>query len=238
VVDSKEIKRIIITIMAIIERKVVVADDENRWRQIVGMAWMTAFRERGSEDPEVSLVNGSAQLLEEVLTKSKPDVVVLDHDYKQGDYRSWEITEALVEDMALKLGIDFNPIKKPDRGGWSMSGVMPDDLYYPSSINFGLILRYLGFTGKIVVVSSDPPEADYILRELNELNAHLKNFDMEVGSPIDAVICKPSKYHPKNFEFATKISDDTYDKRLRWTYQRIEAENFSVAVGELLKEIL
>ncbi len=75
--------------MAIIERKVVVADDENRWRQIVGMAWMTAFRERDSEDPEVSLIDGSAQLLEEVLTKSKPDMVVLDHDYKQGDHKSW-----------------------------------------------------------------------------------------------------------------------------------------------------
>lgn len=135
--------------------------------------------------------------------------------------------------------VDFAPIKLPDRGNWLVSGVMPDDLYFPSSVNFGLLLRYLGFEGKIVVVSNDPPGPDYILKELGDLNEHLLNFGVSaVDSPINAVMGKPSRYRPNDFDYATRMEDDSIFGGKRWDWQRIEADNFSVAVGELLQELV
>lgn len=215
---------------------VVVADDEPYWLAQTGAAWDAAIRERGVEGG-VSLVNGCQDLLEKVLLGVKPAVVVLDHKYEQ-NYRLWKPTEAMVGDIAVRLGVDFGPIKKPDRGGWNMSGVMPDDLYYPNSVNFGLLLRYLGFTGKIAVVSNDPPEPDYILRELGDLNEHLQNFGVSVNSPIDAVMGKPSRHFPNDFDYATRIKDDSIFGGKRWDWQRVKAENFSVAVGQLLEELV
>ena len=221
--------------MLSVERKVVLADDEQYWRKIVSGALLVALRERDSREPSVNQAEGSLQLLEEVFFGTTPDIVTLDHDYEQGDYNAWKVSEGAIEGVAKNLGVDFNPIKKPDRGRWTVIGEMPDDLYYPNSINFGLILRFLGYGGKIMVVSSDPPEPGYILRELEKLNVHLRTFNVEINNPIDAVICKPSRHYPNDFKFATEITDQTFDGSLRWKYQRIKAESFSVAVGELLK---
>lgn len=221
--------------MSSVEQRVVLADDEQYWRNIVSGALLVALRERDSREPNISLAEGSLQLLQEVFSGATPDIVILDNDYQQGDYKAWRVSEGVVEGVANNLEVDFNPIKKPDRGGWTVIGEMPDDLYNPNSINFGLILRFLGYGGKIIVVSSDPPEPGHILRELEKLNVHLRTFNVEINNPIDAVICKPSRHYPNDFEFATEITDQTFDGSLRWKYQRIKAESFSVAVGELLK---
>ncbi len=211
---------------------VVVADDEKWWAERTAGAWKEALTKEGVNSG-IKVVSGYQELLKSI--KMTPALIVLDHKYEE-NYRLWRPEEVELENLAREMGVDFNPIKKPDRGGWIVSD-MPDGLYHPNSVNFGLLLRYFGFTGKIVVVSSDPPEPDYITRELTDLNTHLGSFDLEVSDPIDAVVCKPSRYHPNQFQYATQRRASTQGE-IWWDYQQIEGEDFSVAIGQLLRTLL
>lgn len=215
--------------------KVVVADDEAGVAKRTKIMWEKALQDKGGFGFEVSTVTGYEELLQTALIGVSPDVVVLDHKYEE-DYGSWRPTEEGLERIASAAGLDFAPIKKPDRGGWEVSGEMPDDLYHPNSVHFGLLLRYLGFTGKIVVVSNDPPEPDYVLREFSDLNTYLDKFGITVIDPIDGVLLKPSRYEPNKFSYATRYAPSFLGGN-RWDWQNVEGETFAVGVGSLIDEL-
>lgn len=210
--------------------KVVIADDEERIAAWAVDSWVSILQSTSPIGPaEVySAKNGNDLLARALgLTERAADVVVLDNRFKE-NYGSWRPTEEMLSLLAQKQGVPFEPIKPPDRGNSIVSGVMPDDLYHPSALDFSLLLRYLKFTGKIIVASGGPPEGDLIKIVIERLNDHLKQYDLKVGEkPIDGVVTKPSKYNES--DYATKITERGW-----WDYTNVKVEGYEDAFRALI----
>lgn len=209
--------------------KVVIADDEERMAAWTNEAWVSVLQAGSSPTTaEVITATSGDDLFAKALgLLDRPaDVVVLDDQY-QPNNGGWKPTEEMLSLIAQKRGVALDPIKKPDRGNWSVSGVMPDDLYHPNSTHFAIILRYLGFSGTIIVASGGPPDPEYIEQEIRELNKHLSSFGVQVaGRPINGVVTKPSRDN-KSY-FATNVG------RWGWEYTEVEANDYSNAFKALI----
>ena len=209
--------------------KVVMADDEESRAAWTNKAWVSLLQAEPSlGTPEViSATSGDNLLAQAIGLMDRPaDVVVLDDNY-ESNYHGWEPTEGMLSLLAQKRGVAFEPIKKPDRGGWSVSGEMPDDLYFPNSTHFALFLRYLGFSGQIIVASSSPPNPDYIARETHSLNDYIRQFGAQVGEkPITGVVTKPSR--EDICSYAAKVG------KWGWDYKKIKVEEYSEAFQALV----
>lgn len=206
--------------------RIMVVDDEN----YVLKATKTRIKEvLGSvSQVEVFSPGGTKDLLEKALLE-RPDFILLDDDYryKEDEFR---INESDVESVANQFGVNFEPIKKPDRGNATVSGVMPGDLYWPDSINFALLLRFLNYKGKIIICSGAPPETERIQREINRLNEHLEKFGLKSNWPFDGVVTKPDREGHSEWaiEYRTDESLGSY-----WKFN--QSESFPQAFFELMK---
>lgn len=177
---------------------------------------------------EISAGSDISNLIDTALSH-QPEIVVLDNHYKQ-DYQLWKPTEEQLEMLAQKYGVNFAAIKKPDRGGWSIGGAMPDSLYIPNSTNFALLLRYFGFGGKIIVSSGDPPSDKHIERKRVALNDHLAKFSAgQVNQPIiNGVIVKG--FRNDHQLWATRPGKNDWD--YHW-----EEMTYPQALNKLIREI-
>ena len=160
-----------------------------------------------------------------------PDIIVLDDRYKD-NYHLWKFDGGQIEALAQKFGVDFNPIRKPDRGRYTVIGEMPDDLEHPSSTHFALLLRYFGYSGKIVVTSGSPPEPEYVERERKALNDYLaKSGTSPVNSTvIDGVATKSFKSHDQYW--ATGKSQWG-----GWDYHEIKDASYSQSLNQLIRSV-
>jgi len=194
---------------------------------------MAALREALSPhvgDLTVFSADSAVGLFDAALSQM-PEIIVLDDRYRD-NFELWRLKEPQVEALAQKFGVDFNPIRKPDRGGSTMIGVMPDDLYFPSSTNFALLLRYFGYSGKIVVTSGDPPDPERIEKDRQEMNEHLaKSGTAPVNATvINGVATKSFKSHDQNW--ATGKS-----KWGGWDYHKIKDAPYSQSLNQLIRSV-
>ncbi|HUD20054.1 MAG TPA: hypothetical protein VMR81_06460 [Patescibacteria group bacterium] len=212
--------------------RVVIADDEEGSAAWTSQAWSSVLQASPSlAQPEILTAASGDDLMVKALglMDRAADVVVLDNKYET-NWGDWKPTENMLSLIAQKRGVAFEPIKKPDRGNWSVSGVMPDDLYHPNATHFAILLRFMGFSGTIIAISNSPPQTKYIAKEIHSLNDYLQSFGTQVGeNPINAVLTKPSRYH--ECSYATGMDE------IGWIYKDIEISDFSEAIKALVNAL-
>jgi hypothetical protein len=135
------------------------------------------------------------------------DVVLLD-DRFDDDLDSWISNENDLLLLAKQSGIDNSIFKKPEHGSRQYSEEMPDNLYLPNSTHFAMLLRIFGYKNNIFVVSSQPPDVNYIESEVKALAKFAPNKYNQIF-PINGFSTK-SPCLGKMF-FANSIFEDRWD---------------------------
>lgn len=209
--------------------RVLVVDDE---ADILDRN-MAALREALSPhvgNLEVFSADSAVGLIDAALSQM-PEVVVLDDRYKD-NFELWRLEEQQLEALSQKFGVDFNPIRKPDRGGSTMIGIMPDDLYFPNSTNFALLLRYFGYSGKILVTSGSPPDPERIERDRADMNEHL----VKLGeAPVNSVII--DGVATKSFRSHDQYWATTKSRWGGWDYHEIKDAPYSQSLNQLIRSV-
>jgi hypothetical protein len=184
---------------------VVIADDVEKERRNTKQA-IEAVLSTKAGNTQVITPDKGGDFFRLALTGNagKPaDLVLLDDAYRSA-YMNWLVTPKMMQAITEPLEADFSPYLPPDRGRSILIGQMPDDLYNnPGSINFALLLRAAGFTGKIFVVSSDPPLAEKIAEQAKRLKKAVPVFSEEF--PIEGITYK--KHLNGSIEYATETKD-------------------------------
>ena len=141
---------------------------------------------------ELTPINNFSDLINHALDQ-KPEIIVLDDNY-ENFYKIWKPTNAVLEPLAQKYGVNFEPIKDPEELK------PPAELYEADSINYSRFLRYFGYKGKIIVSSNNPPPWNLIEKSLNRFNDLINKFDVVPLTPplINGVIHKRFDYGPQN----------------------------------------
>lgn len=217
--------------------KVVIASNYSDDAVRIRNAWCELQPSLFHSETQGVLIAGNA---DDLLLKAlgiengrQAEIVCLDDNYDVYPitYHNWEPTEETLSFIAQKTAVDFEPLKKPDRGRCPLPGEMPDYLYRPNSAHFALLLRYFGFSGKIVVISKEFPELWYIYQEFKNLKEHLGKFGQQIGSKsVDAVLQR---------RFLTKdecyYASSTYG--FGWNHKKISIENPSEAIRTVLESL-
>lgn len=204
-----------------IEKLIVVDDD---WRQAASTS--NEFSLVIPKNNILAVTGGLVELIR-LTAETKPTVILLDNRYSE-NRASWQLEPAF---MALEQisGVPAKPIRKPDRGNMSISGVMPDDLNQPNATHISLILRYSGYSGKIIAVSNDPPTHEYIDHETKALNKHLAEQGLATISnpPINGKILKNNSFPYKSWAvFSNEGWQDNF-----------EEVSYSIAITQLLEAL-
>jgi hypothetical protein len=169
----------------------VIADDHPTYRRKTHEAVERALK-LGEGNTGVVSARDSTDFFDKALVGKQgqqADVVLVDNDYSGNN--SWELDADRIAKFAGTLGRDFSPFvpeKVTRRDGTSYYKGVIGDLYYPDSVNYSLLLRALGFKGRIFVVSGDPPPAERFLERAEKLRELVPNFPSE--RPVTGVINK------------------------------------------------
>jgi|GEM_PF-3527302 len=146
-------------------------------------------------------------------SSGQADVVLLDHRYYD-NLKSWLPDPAQLARLAETTGVEFEAFIPTEIIRWDGSKYFEDNgagqLYYPSSISNSLLLRALGYQGKIFVVSSDPPEPAAYLQYVEKLRAAVPSFP--AGLPLNGMIHKGK--HTEQLFYATEV-----DENDRWVVE-------------------
>ena len=194
----------------------VIADDRIEQAHSTQTAIMEAFAAGEISHGGVHIVQSATELMTVSLSgKSgdQADVVLLDDEYNK-NYQDWRQEYDFLVQLASQASVDFSHFKIPDRGGYTVIGKMPDDLYHPSSTNFAIVLRILGFKNNIFVVSSAPPDPEEIVGE----QARLAEF-----TPFYKPIFPVNGVSTKKPDFFNEIRYSREIKKGYWNNQKIKS---------------
>ncbi|MBU2051783.1 hypothetical protein KKH13_01085 [Patescibacteria group bacterium] len=207
--------------------RIVVADDDENKRLQITDALEDSLASECSGLDVAYMVDGFSLIAQAAL---KPDIIVLDNDYKY-DREKWWLQPEDLEAVAQQTGIAYDPIKplKPD---FYVSGPMPDDLRRPNAVSFSLVLRYFGYKGKIIVNSQYPPDPIDFTRKLEDFNQYLNQFSHPLlEQPVINGVIK------KRIE-DTKQSFATRSDQSSWHLQVMDPSSYSQALGALIRAVL
>ncbi len=133
--------------------------------------------------------------------------VMLDHRFNQ-NFEQWQVDPADLNQLALSMGIDFSafmPVMhhgRDNREYYESTAV--GGLYYPDSISISLLLRALGFQGKIIVVSSDPPDPIRYIERAERLRDQVSSFP--AGLSVNGILLKGQL--GKDILFAERVDSE------------------------------
>lgn len=173
---------------------VVVADDEIDIAEKTGQSLEQIFNEQAREDARVKIAQNAMDIFELALTGNagRPaDAVILDDAYIFGGESTWRPEPEDIIALANSSDINFSAFEKPvEIPPIKGSKYRPIELLCmrSNSTNFALILRSLGYQGKIFVVSSAPPRPSEIRASLDQIRGAVSSFPDRL--PIDGVSYK------------------------------------------------
>jgi len=180
---------------------VVVADDEERHRRNNSTFVTQALTNRGVHNPMVTSVSTFQDLCVQVFSGNKgipATYVTLDNRYDYADNGEWEITRPFIQKLGEELHINAGKMQKLLEISHELNqGLKPQELFSAAnSVTLCLLLRILGFTGKIVVVSSEPPSIKYIEQFSSALFEYFPEEIKEGKLPFDGCVLKNNKGPP------------------------------------------
>ena len=209
----------------------VVADDEIDVAENTGRALKQVFQEQEQKDGNVKIAQNVMDKFELALAGNagKPaDVVILDDAYIQGG-GLWRPDSNAIIALAESSGISFFDFEKQVKDPWNTESRPIEVLCNGgNSTNFALILRALGYAGKIFVVSSAPPEPYEIRDRLNLIRIMVPNFPDKL--PIDGISYKRDQ-DGHGLPYANSVSKDG---RFWDTQTDPEVHYLSGTLGKLL----
>jgi hypothetical protein len=141
------------------------------------------------------------------------DVVLLD-DRFDDDLNNWKPNESDLLLLAKQSGIDDSAFKKPEHGGRQYAEEMPDNLYCPNSTHFAMLLRIFGYKNNIFVLSTQPPEVNYIEGEVRALTKYAPN-SYNPLFPINGVSTKKPCLGTKMF-FTKSVQEG------KWNWEEVQ----------------
>lgn len=157
----------------------LIVDDEPKFAAYTEAALQTALEPTSFSSAFIHTAKNVMDMFQKAFTGTngnQMDVVLLDHKYVE-NYKLWKPEYKQLLQFAQQAGVDFTHYKIPDRGGSHWGGIMPEDLYSSNSVHFAMLLRIMGFDGSIFAVSHEPPEPEYIIREVANLAAVVPAYD-------------------------------------------------------------
>lgn len=203
---------------------VVVADDEIDVAERTKLSLERLWRDNHQNDQAVKIASDAMDIFRLALTGNagRPaDAVVLDDAYISGGDTIWRPKPDDIIALAKSSGVNFSVFEKPIELFCMRS----------NSTHFALILRALGFQGKILVVSSSPPWPSEIRDSLDQIRKVVPSFSEKL--PIDGVSYKRDN-DGQGLEYANSEDENGY-----WaTQQDPTIHDLSGTLGILLQNTL
>lgn len=176
----------------------VVADDEPSYRTSMAEEAELVCKPIGSY--RIAEVERFIDMLKQALMGNAggpAHAVLLDDSYTNESYR-WTPKFDEAQALAQELGIDLSAYKPPSfKDGSYTPNALSGMWNTASSTSYSLLLRALGYEGKILVLSSGPPDAERIEREHLEVSelvaSHPDTF------PVDGIISVNKSYKTVNY---------------------------------------